>query len=466
MSDTLKIVVIGGIAAGMSVAAKAKRENPDAQITVIEKADYISLGACGLPYYLGGQFTDKNNMFARTPQQITDSGIELLLETEASNIDFNQQIVTIKDGKTGTTSTLPYDRLMIATGANPIQLAVPGADAPNVYQHTLLHDVESLKANLDQYQDIAVIGGGFIGVEVADQLALLGKKVTIFQGTSTIMGGPFDPEFSELLQNALTEEGIDIRLNQMVAGFEVENGKVTGVVAADSTAEKDASGTPPTNTIKADAVIVAIGFKPNTAFITDPNLSKMTNGAIKINKFGQTSIKNVFSGGDCASVPHRFLGERYIPLATSANKLGRLIGTNILSDEANFLAYPGSLGSSLIKAGKYEAGSTGLTETLATAHGNQYGVQYKTTLVKTPNHTNYYPNQEMLTIKLVYDAQTKILVGAQIFGKEGAALRLHALSVAIHAGITTDELGFIDLGYAPPFTTTWEAINIAANTAK
>ena len=464
MSDTLKVIVIGGIAAGMSVAAKAKRENPDAQITVIEKADYISLGACGLPYYLGGQFTDKNNMFARTPQQITDSGIELLLETEASNIDFNQQIVTIKDGKTGTTSTLPYDRLMIATGANPIQLAVPGADAPNVYQHTLLEDVDNLKANLDQYQNIAVIGGGFIGVEVADQLALLGKKVTIFQGTPTIMGGPFDPEFSELLQNALTEEGIDIRLNQMVAGFEVENGKVTGIVVADATAQTTSPA--PTTTIKADAVIVAIGFKPNTAFINDPNLSKMTNGAIKINKFGETSIKNVFSAGDCASIPHRLLGDRYIPLATSANKMGRIIGTNIVNDEANFQAYPGSLGSSLIKAGKYEAGSTGLTETMATAHGNQYGMQYKTTIIKTPNHTNYYPEQSMLTIKLVYDAETKVVVGAQIFGKSGAALRLHALSVAIHAGISTDELGFIDLGYAPPFTTTWDAINIAANTAK
>lgn len=453
MSESLNIVVIGGIAAGMSVAAKARRENPDANITVIEKENYVSFGACGLPYYLGGQFTDENFMFARTPEQIETSGIALRLETEATAIDFNQQRVQLKDLNTQETSNISYDRLMIATGATPNKLPFAGMDAHNVYLHTRLKDADRLKENLDHYQSIAIIGGGFIGVEVADQLALLGKKVTLFQGGDQIMQGPFDPDFSALMQQALIDENIDIRLQQNVTGFAVENETVTGIITSDGT-------------FSVDAIIVAIGFTPNTAFITDPKLEKLPNGAIKINKFGATSIPNVFSAGDCATVPHRFLGDQYIPLATSANKIGRIVGTNIVSDPEHYLAYPGSLGSSLIKVGRSEAGSTGLTEQAAKAHGDKFGIEYKSTLIKTPNHTNYYPEQEMLTIKLVYDASTKVLVGAQIFGKKDAALRLHALTVAIHAGMTTDELGLIDLGYAPPFTTTWEAINIAANTAK
>ncbi len=450
MSQEINIVIIGGIAAGMSVAAKAKRENPNAVITVIEKQNYISFGACGLPYFLGEQFDDPNQMFARTPEQIEKSGIHLLLETEATSIDFDQQFVMAKDLKSGEQTQLPYERLMIATGAEPNRLPIPEMDAPNVYLHTLLSDVTSLKENLPHYSHITVVGGGFIGVEVADQLVQIGKKVTLIQNSAALMDGPFDSEFSEFIANALAEEQITIKTEQSVEVFITDsNGNVTAV----QTDQEQ---------IQTDAVIVAVGFRPNTGFITDPRLKKLPNGAIIINQFGETSIPNVFSAGDCATVPHRLLGDRYIPLATSANKLGRIIGSNIVSDRERYIAYPGSLGSSLIKAGQYEAGSTGLTEKMAATLGEHF----KTTLITTPNHTNYYPGQETLTIKLVYQSENKVLVGAQIFGKKDAALRLHALSVAIHAGLTTDELGLLDLGYAPPFTTTWEAINIAANTAK
>ena len=449
MNTPLNIVIIGGIGAGMSVAAKAKRENPDANITVIEKENYISFGACGLPYYLGKQFDDPSYMFARTPEQIKQSGINLLLETEAINIHFDKKEVKVRALKTEEISMISYDRLVIATGASPNQLNLAGMSAKNIYLHTKLQDVDALKANLSQYQNIAVIGGGFIGVEVADQLAALGKKVTIIQGGAHIMQGPFDTEFSELIEKALIKERIKIHLDAAVTGVKVVDNQIQSVMTSDEH-------------LPTDAVIVAIGFKPNTAFITDPRLEKLPNGAIIINQYGETSIPNVFSAGDCATVPHRQLGDRYLPLATYANKLGRLIGTNVVTTKDHFQAFPGALGSSLLKVGQYECGSTGLTEKMAI----EANIPHKTTLIKTPNHTNYYRGQVTLTIKLVYDPETKILLGAQIFGKKDAALRLHALTVAIHAGITTEELGFIDLGYAPPFTTTWEAINIAANTAK
>lgn len=448
MSQSRNIVIIGGIAAGMSVAAKARREDPTATITVIEKENYISFGACGLPYYLGGEFEDSHFMFARTPAQIEKSGIHLRLQTSATAIDFDAQRISL-ESHDGEVSALHYDRLMIATGASPNQLPFEGMKAENVYLHTKLQDANALKAALETYQSITIIGGGFIGVEVADQLAHLGKKVTIIQSGEHIMQGPFDTEFSELMETALQDASIDIRLSQKVVDLALDSGKVSAVITDN-------------DQIATDAVVVAIGFKPNTDFITDPRLEKLANGAIVINEYGETSIPNVFSGGDCATVPHRFLGNRYIPLATSANKLGRVIGTNIVSEKSQYLTYPGSLGSSLIKVGDCEAGSTGLTEKMAKTLGNHY----KTTLITTPNHTNYYRGQTTLTIKLVYEADSKVLVGAQIFGKKDAALRLHAFTVAIHAGMTTDELGLIDLGYAPPFTTTWEAINIAANTAK
>ena len=449
MNAPLNIVIIGGIAAGMSVAAKARREDPHANITVIEKENYISFGACGLPYYVGGQFEDPSFMFARTPKQIEESGIQLLLETEAIQIQFDEKIVEVRSINTHEVSHIPYDRLMIATGASPNELNVAGMSAENLYRHTKLRDAEALKQSLHEYKSITVIGGGFIGVEIAEQLAALGKKVTIIQGGAHVMQGPFDEEFSELIENSLQKEKINVLLGEVVTGFKIVNDKITKVMTTDEH-------------LATDAVIMAIGFQPNTAFITDPRLEKLPNGAIVINQYGETSIPDVFSAGDCASVPHRQLGNRYIPLATYANKLGRIIGHNIVSDQQNYLSFPGALGSSLLKVGRYEAGSTGLTENMA----KNAGIPYQTTLIKTQNHTNYYKGQATLTIKLLYSPESKVLLGAQIFGRKGAALRLHSFSIAIHAGITTDELGLIDLGYAPPFTTTWDAINIAANTAK
>lgn len=449
MNAPLNIVIIGGIAAGMSVAAKARREDPQANITVIERESYISFGACGLPYYLGKQFDDANFMFARSPKQIEQSGINLHLATEAIDVDFDRQRVEVRTIATGEVTFLHYDRLMIATGASPQELNLAGTSAKNLYLHTKLRDVEALKQNIEQYQNITVIGGGFIGVEVAEQLAHLGKKVTIIQGGAHIMQGPFDPEFSELIEKALTKERVKIHLDAAVTGFKIVDNQIQKVMTSDEH-------------FPTDAVIVAIGFRPNTEFITDPRLKKLANGAIIINEYGETSIPNVFSAGDCASVPHRQLGNRYLPLATYANKLGRIIGTNIVSSREQWIVFPGALGSSLLKVGQYECGSTGLTEKMAL----EANIPHKATLIETPNHTNYYRGQVSLTIKLLYHPESRVLLGAQIFGKKDAALRLHALSVAIHAGITTDELGFIDLGYAPPFTTTWEAINIAANTAK
>ena len=445
----MKVIIIGGIAAGMSVAAKARRTNRDAEIIVIEKEDYVSFGACGLPYYLGEQFTDPNNMFARTPEQIRESGITLLTKHEVLHADFDAKTLSVKNLETGTCQDMAYDRLMIATGASPIVPPIDGIRADNMYTLTRLAETEKLKTALPTYQRIGIIGGGFIGVEVADQLAHLGKEIHLFEQDPHVLNKVFDDDILEKIEAGMSEDGVTLHLGEGVAHVTNVAGNITEIVTK--------AGTYPV-----DAVIVAVGFRPNTAIFTDDKLKKLPNGAIVIDKFGRTSIADVFSGGDCASVPYVGIGDVYVPLATSANKLGRLIGTNIVSDEADFEAYPGTLRSSQIKAGKYEAGATGMTEKQA----KERGINAKSVLVMTNNHSNYYPDQSKIAIKLVYEADTYKLIGAQVFGKDSAVLRMTGLTTAIYAGLTTKELGFIDYAYAPPFASTWEALNVAGNAAK
>lgn len=446
--EIMEIIVIGGIAAGMSVAAKAKRENPNANITVIEKADYISFGACGLPYYLGEQFSDANEMFARTPEQIEKSGINLLLRTEVTNVDFDNKTVTYIDLETDAQGDLTYDRLMIATGATPTIPNIEGVTSKNVFTFTTLESVDRLKSNLDNTKRIAIIGGGFIGVEVAEQLAPFNKDITLIHSRSHLMNAVFDPEFSEKIEQSLKAENINVVLNERAVNFTVKDGEVTQVITEH-------------NSYDVDVVILAIGFKPNTAFL-DWKLDMLSNGAIITDDYGQTSKKDVFAAGDCATVNHRLSGIQYIPLATYANKMGRIIGSNIVRDKDDWIKFNGALGTSYLKAGHYEAASTGLTEAQAKA----LNLDIKTTLVNANNHSNYYPNQQPVMIKLIYNAKDFVLLGAQVAGESEAVLRIQALTTAIYAGLSTKDLGFMDFGYAPPFASTWEALNVAANTAK
>lgn len=444
----MEILIIGGIAAGMSAAAKALRTNKKANITVVEQENYISFGACALPYYVGRQFEEESKMYARTPQQMQDAGINILIKHKALAVDFENKKVEILDLKTNQTIFKKYDRLMIATGAVAKDLPISNTKAANVYTITKPYIVNKLIDRLDQYQNIVVVGGGFIGVEVSEQLAHLNKNVTLLQSSEYVMNQPYDSEFSEKIKMALEKAGVLVQTNSRAQEFIVENNLVNKVITE-------------SQEYPVDALIIAVGIKPNTKFL-NKQLKTMENGAILINEYGETSIKDVFAAGDCASVLHRLAGDQYIPLATYANKLGRLIGTNIVSDKKDWLAFEGGLGSSAIKIGDYEAVTTGLTETMA----KDLAYDIKTTLIETKTKPGYYPGQETITIKLVYDAKTFVLYGAQMFGKEDVVIRASGLTTAIHAGLTTKEIGFIDYAYSPPFATTWDALNIAANTAK
>ena len=445
----MKILVIGGIAAGMSIASKAKRTDQSVDITVIEKEDYISFGACGLPYYVGKQFENGSIMYARSPEKAREMGINLLLKHEAIKIDFDKKEVLVKDLETNEEKTLTFDRLAIATGASPQSPLKEVKNANNLFNLTKLRDGEAINKALETAEDVLVIGGGFIGVEVAEQIAHQGKKVKLIQRSSHVMRKVFDDEFAQMIGDALVENKVEVLTDHALEDYVIEDGLVKEVVTNQGA-------------FKADLVIEALGFRPNTDFIDDERLKKIANGAISIDEYGRTCIEDVYAAGDCATVYHRQKDSVHIALATYANKMGRIVGENIVKDESEQVAYIGALGSSLIKVGEYGAGVTGLIEEEA----KNLNINYGTTFVKTSNHSGYWPGQARVYIKLVYNKDDRKILGGQVFGKYGGPERLQALTMAVYNGNTVDELGFMDFAYAPPFASVWEALNVAGNSVK
>lgn len=442
----MKVLVIGGIAAGASIAAKAKRTNPNAEITIIEMENYLSFGSCGLPYYIGNQFENSERMFARSVEKTKSQGINVLTRHQALDIDFDKKIVNVKNLDNNEVFNLDYDKLAIATGAKPIIFG-EGSDSENVFTITRLNEVDNMKEQLKLAEKVVVVGTGFIGLEIADQLVNLGKKVQVIQRSENVMDRAFDVEFSELITKALEEIGVEFIVGETYKQFEVKNNKAYKVVTDKSSYE-------------CDLAVLALGFKPNTQFIKDERLEKLENGAIKIDEFGHTSIEDVYACGDCATVYSPLQKDLYLALATYANKMGRIIGENIVSIEEK--PYIGSLMSSSLKVGEYGVGTTGLTEKLA----KKQNLKISTSFIKTKNQTSYYPGQEDLYIKLIYDKNTKVLYGGQVFGKNGAVERLTAITVAVYSKLTVSELGFMDFAYSPPYSPTWDGLNVAGNASK
>lgn len=444
----MKVIIIGGIAAGMSAAAKLRRLDPQAEVIVYEKAPYISFGACGLPYYVGGFFEDENQMFARTPEAAEKSGICIKVEHEVLKVMTESKMVEVKNLKEGTVFTEHYDKLMIATGAHAVIPPIKNLNIGNVHTLRSMEDGNLLKEKMSrpEIKKIGIIGAGFIGIEVVEAAKKLGKEISLFQLEDRVLKEVFDKEITDIIEEELRREEVNLYLNSKVVALKGEQ-KVTHIVT-----EQDE--------VEVDLVVLATGVRPNTALLESSDIEKLPNGAIVIDHYGRTSIKDIYAAGDCATVPH-LLKETpaYIPLATSANKLGRIIGENLGGKEVRF---EGTLGSSCLKALHLEAGRTGLSEQEAV----QMGIDYKTVWITDKNHTDYYPGQEDLSVKLIYDAKTKVILGGQVIGKTDAVQRTNVLATAIYAKFTTSQLGMLDLCYAPPFSRTWDALNIAGNVAR
>ena len=444
----MRIVIIGAEAAGASAAAKAKRLLPDAEIIVYEKSVIVSFGACGLPYFVGDSFDDPDFMISRTVEQFTNSGITVKIKHEVLAVDAEAKTITVKNLDSGETFTQSYDRLLIATGAAAVKPPIANLNLQNVFTLKSMADGLMLKqaAHQDKIKDVVIIGAGFIGLELAEAMIKLGKRVRILQLDERVMHDFFDQEITDIFEKELTAAGTVVQVSETVTALQGDI-SVTGVVT-------DKGEYP------ADLVVVAVGVKPNTAFLQNTGITMLKNGAIAIDGHGQTSLPDIYAAGDCASVWHLVKRENvYIPLATTANKIGKIIGENLGGGDAIF---PGTLGTAAIRVMELEAGRTGLTEKEAA----KAGLPYKTVFIRDKNHSNYLPGQSDIFVKLVYHKETRVLLGGQVAGNYGSALRANVLAAAVWNGMTVDQLGMMDLFYAPPFSRPWDALNIAANAAK
>jgi NADPH-dependent 2,4-dienoyl-CoA reductase/sulfur reductase-like enzyme len=447
----MKIIIIGGVAAGMSAAAKASRIDKNAEIVIYEKTEIVSWGACGLPYYVGNFYEDPNNMIARPVEKFIEAGMNIKIKHEVIGIDIEKKEITIKNLVTGEIFKDNYDKLMVATGAHAIMPPIKNLSAKGVYTLKDYTDGIILKEEMmkEEIQDIIVVGAGYIGIEVVEAAKHLGKRsVRLIQLGERVLLESFDKEITDVMEEEIrAHEGVELHLEEAVQEIIEKDGKVVGI--------KTNKGE-----YKADLVVISTGVRPNTAFLKETGIEMLPNGALVIDEFGKTSIDSIYSAGDCATVYHRVRKENvYIPLATTANKIGRIVGENLAGKNTPFT---GTLGSAAIKVLDVEAGRTGITENEAI----KMGINYKTVFVKDKNQTNYYPGREDIFVKLIYNADTRVLLGAQIAGKKGAVLRVDSLATAIYSELTVDEIGMMDFCYAPPFARTWDVMNVAGNVAK
>jgi len=390
------------------------------------------------------------NLFARTLKDAKEKNINLLQRHKVYSVDFDKKQVFARDLDSGEEKIFEYDKLVISTGAVSVTPDFEGIDSSNVYSITKPYIVKELKDNLDNYKNIAIVGGGFIGVEVADQLSKYKHlNVTLYHSRDQLLNKVYDNVAGQAVADELKNLGVNVIFSERLKDVIAENGKVTEII---TTNRQD----------KVDALILGIGFQPNTGIFTDERLKKLKNGAIIIDKYGRTSIDDVWSVGDCATVPHKFLKDPYIPLATSANKIGRQIGINLSKEEEDLFGPYESLGSSSIKVGNMEFATTGLTEAQAKDLGFDYGIAES----KISNKPGYMPDASKVHFKIIFENKSYKILGARIFGERDAVLRLLPFTTAIHAGLTTKDLAYYDYAYSPPFALTWEAVNTAASIAE
>lgn len=444
----MKVIIIGGIAAGMSAAAKFKRLSPNDDVVVYEKGDIVSFGACGLPYYVGGFFDDSNEMIARTPEAFREAGVEIHTKHEVTNVDFSNKKVTVKNLNTNEVLEESYDKLMIASGARAIIPPIKNIDLENVVTLKSMDDGNKLRELMSKEENkkIAIIGAGFIGLEAAEAAKHRGKEVTVIQLQDRVLQEVFDKDITDLLEEELRENGVNLLLSETVTEL-IGDGKVSKV----KTNKRE---------IEADIVILATGVKPNTDFLNCDEIKMIRNGAIVVDKYGRTSVEDVYAAGDCATINSLITDrEIYVPLATGANKLGRIVGENLAGQNNSF---QGSMASSCIKVMDMEAARTGLSEKEVL----NLGFNYKTKFITDMNQTSYYPGRERIYVKLIYDAHTRVILGGQVAGYKDAVQRCNVLAACIYAKMTTEQLGVLDLCYAPPFSRTWDVLNVAGNVSK
>lgn len=448
------IVIIGAVAAGMSAASQLKRQMPDLQVIVYGKEPYISYGACGMPYYVSGEIKDYNKLIVLKPEKaINERNIDLKVEHEVIKIDKENKKVTVKDLKSGNTFEQEYEKLVIATGARGVKPPIEGIDLKGVFPLIELDDSIELTSYLDSEKPkkAVIVGGGFIGVEVAEAFSKRGMDVTLIQAAPSILR-TMDVDMSSLVLEEMKRNEVEVLLNAKVTAFKGKE-KIEKVILEDG------------KEIKADVVLISIGVSPNSELAKEAGLELGEKNAVKNNLYLQTSDADIYAAGDCSTVYNALLDKYvFVPLALGANRQGRMCGENIaaLLKGERPKPFPGIIGTSMTKVFDYEIGKTGIGE----VEIERYGLEHVDSVqIKYVAQAGYYPNRSKIWVKLFFESDTKRIVGGQIVGQAGSVLRIDVLVAAISSDMRLDELYNLDLGYCPPFSPVWDPLLVAAKAA-
>lgn len=446
---TRRLVIIGGDAAGMSAAAQARRlARPDAlEIVAFERGAHTSYAACGLPYLVGGFVSDAAKLVARSPEEHRARGVDVHIRHEVLGIDPAASTVTVRDLDAGRERTERWDALLIATGATGVMPAWPGADAAGVFQLRTLDDAAAVEARIAAgARRAVVVGAGYIGLEVAEGLLARGLSVTVVERLEAPMGATLDADMSGAVADAMRAAGVDLRLGLSVQGFEHEGGEVRAVRTDDGT-------------IPADLVVVGLGVRPAVGLAREAGIRIGDAGGIVVDSAMRTSVPRIWAAGDCVESRHRVTGASVvIALGTHANRQGRIAGTAIVGGEAGF---QGVLGTAITRFGDLEIGRTGLGEREAAAAG----LDAYATITEASSRAHYYPGAQPMRVKLVAERGSGRLLGAQIVGGAEAGKRIDVLATALWNRMTVQEIGEMDLSYAPPFSPVWDPVLLAAGKA-
>lgn len=447
-----KILIIGGVAAGLKAAAKARRGNPSAQITVVEKGEIISYGACGMPYYVAGEVKDITDLMKtpigamRSPAFFKNvKDVTVMVSTLATGIDRSGKTVTVKNLQTGEESLLSYDKLVIATGAFPVKPPLSGIELGNIRQLWHPDDAKAVRQSLEnqELKNAVIIGAGLVGMEMAEALSKWNLNITVIEMKDQVFPAFLDPEIAGITGKYIGEKGITLLTGEKVTGF-LGNDKVTSV-------ETDQRSIP------ADLVILAIGARPNVELARSAGLTIGTTGAIVVDEQLRTNDPDIYAGGDCIENVNILTGEKvFAPMGSTANKHGRIIGENLCGGNAKFR---GVLNTVAVKVLDLNVGKTGLTE----ADAKRLGYNYITTMTAGHDKPHYMPGAKLISVKLIVDVDTRKVLGMQAVGEGDVSKRVDVVATTLLFGGTIDDLFDIDLSYAPPYNSPIDNVAVAAN---
>ena len=440
----MKVVIVGGVAGGATAAARIRRLDEQAEIVVFERSGYISYANCGLPYYIGGVIEDPEELTLQTPESFFSRfRVHMKVHHEVTAIHPDQKTLTVKNLETGATFEESYDKLLLSPGAKPVIPDIPGVDSNKLFTLRTVEDTYRIKEFVDRNKpkSAVIVGGGFIGLEMAENLRHLGMEVTIVQRPKQLMN-PFDSDMASFIHSEVRKHGVKLMLGHTVEGFAELDGGVNVLL-------KDCAP------LSADMVVLAIGVTPESTLAKEAGLSLGIKGSILVNDRMETSAQDIYAVGDAVQVKH-FVTEQdtLIALAGPANKQGRIAADNICGGDSHYL---GSQGSSVIKVFDMTAASTGINETNA----KKAGISVDTVILSPMSHAGYYPGGKVMTMKVVFEKETYRLLGAQIVGYDGVDKRIDVLATAIHAGMNATELKNLDLAYAPPYSSAKDPVNMA-----